>query len=248
MVDENVSETNAGDENYLGDWKDKDAATVGLANMQEMMAKTGDEVGTLRKQAERDAGAIEALKTVQAPEQNAAPDLSAELQEVQTKMLTLDTADADYTANMVSLMGKQTAISNQIQHEQTLKVATERFSEELSRRDVDATTQEFKNNNAEFDTPEMQAEIQKRISADKTGMVDSLVAFREIQRDTVAAQAQALTEENEKLKKLANLKEGTDSTGNVYTGSGQSPAKQLKTTMTNAERDQAMLDAVMAAG
>lgn len=246
MVDEN--ETNAGDENYLGDWKDKAAATVGLANMQEMMAKTGDEVGALRQQVERDAGAIEALKTVQAPEQNTAPDLSAELQEVQTKMLTLDTADADYTANMVSLMGKQTAISNQIQHEQTLKVATERFSEELSRRDVDATTQEFKNNNAEFDTPEMQAEIQKRISADKTGMVDSLVAFREIQRDTVAAQAQALTEENEKLKKLANLKEGTASTGNVYTGSGQSPAKQPKTTMTNAERDQAMLDAVMAAG
>ena len=243
---------NASDENYLGSWKDKETAATGLANMQQELGRKGNEVGDLRKQNESLASAIEALKTQgvkpSAASQAAAPDLSNDLQEVQTQMLSLDPVDANYTANMVALMNKQSALSAQIQHEKTLRVATERFTEELSKRDAEMTTREFKKANPEFETPEMQAKIQQHIAADRTGMVDALVAFREIQRDEIMQQAKGLIEENEKLKKLADLKQGTDSTGNVFTGSGQSPQKPTKTTMTSEERDAAMLAAVMDAG
>ena len=249
MVEENASEKV---ENYLGSWKDRAAAEAGLASMQEMVDRQGGEVGTLRKNNESLASAIEALKNQSAkppePAQKAAADLPSELQEVQTQMLSLDPADASYTVNMVALINKQTSLAAQIQHEQTLKVATERFTEELSRRDAAMTTREFKKQNPEFETPEMQAKIQKHIAADRTGMVDSLVAFREIQRDEIAQQAKKLTDENEKLKHLANLKQGTDATGNVFTGSGQSPKKPTKITMSDEERDAAMLTAVMGAG
>lgn len=247
-----MTEGNASkEENYLGNWKDKETAEAGLANMQGKMDEIGNEVGTLRQQSARDAGVIETLKSqnVNPPAQEAiAPDLSKELQEVQTKMLSLDAVDENYTADMVALMNQQSALSAQIQHEKTLAVATERFSEELSRRDVESTTKDFKKENSSFDTPEMQAKIQEYIAADKTGMVDSLVAFREIQRDEAIEHGKALSEENEKLKNLANLKQGTDETGNVFTGSGQSPQKSQKTTRTNAERDEAMMAAVAAAG
>ena len=247
-----MTEENASDENYLGNWKDKVSAEAGLASMQGKMDEIGNEVGTLRQQSAKDAGIIETLQgqKVKAPEAapTETPDLSKDLQAVQTKMLSLDAADEDYTTNLVALMNQQSALSAQIQHEKTLSVATERFTEELSKRDAEMTTRDFKKENPEFETPEMQAKIQEHIAADRTGMVDSLVAFREIQRDTAMQQAQGLTEENEKLKNLANLKQGTDETGNVFTGSGQSPAKQTKTTMTNAERDEAMMAAVVAAG
>lgn len=251
MTEENASK------NYLGDWKDKDAAEAGLVSMQGKMDEIGTEVGTLRQQSAKDAGIIETLQKQSEKILEVAPiekpDLSKELKEVQTELLALDTADENYSANMVALINKQNALigqqntqSAQIQHEKTLEVATKRFTEELSKRDANQTTQDFKKDNPEFETPEMQAKIEKYIAADTTGMVDSLVAFREIQRDEATQQVQGLTEENEKLKNLANLKEGTDSTGNVYTGSGQSP-KQTKKTMTNAERDEAMMAAVMAA-
>lgn len=244
MAEENASE------NYLGSWKDKDAAEAGLASMQGKMDEIGDEVGTLRQQSAKDAGIIETLQNqnVKPPETPVeTSDLPKELQEVQTKMLKLDSADEDFTANMVDLMNQQSTLSAQIQHEKTLGVATKRFTEALSERDANQTTQEFKKENPEFDTPEMQAKIKEHIAADTTGMVDSLVAFREIQRDAVTEQVQGLTEENEKLKNLATLKQGTDETGNVYTGSGQTPAKTTKKTMTNAERDDAMMAAVVAA-
>ena len=248
-----MAEDNASDkvENYLGDWKSKDDAVAGFANMQQELGRKGNEVGDLRKQNESLASAIEALKAqgVKPPaaSQEAAPDLSNDLQEVQTQMLSLDPVDEGYTTKMVALMNKQSTLSAQIQHEKTLKVATERFIEELSKRDAEMTTREFKKANPEFETPEMQAKIQKHIAADQTGMVDSLVAFREIQRDEIMQQAKTLTEENEKLKRLADLKQGTDSTGNVYTGSGQSPIKSTKQTMTSEERDAAMLAAVVGA-
>ena len=252
MAEENASE------NYLGNWKDKDAAEAGLASMQGKMDEIGTEVGTLRQQSAKDAGIIETLQKQgeKIPEvaPTEKPDLSKELKEVQTELLALDTADENYSANMVALInqqnaliGQQNTLSAQIQHEKTLEVATKRFTEELSKRDANQTTQEFKKDNPEFETPEMQAKIQEYIAADTTGMVDSLVAFREIQRDAATQQVQGLTEENEKLKNLANLKQGTDETGNVYTGSGQSPAKQTKKTMTDAERDEAMMAAVVAA-
>lgn len=239
-------------ENYLGDWKDKESAVAGLTNMQQELGRKGNEVGDLRKQNESLASAVEALKaqgvTPPAASQEAAPDLSNELQEVQTKMLGLDPVDANYTANMVALMNQQASLSAQIQHEKTLQVATDRFSEELAKRDAEMTTRDFKKANPEFETPEMQEKIQQYIANDRTGMVDSLVAFREIQRDEIAQQAKGLAEENEKLKNLANLKQGADETGNVFTGSGQSPAKPTKQTMTHEERDAAMLAAVMGAG
>ena len=243
MAEENVGVIEP--ENYLGDWKDKDTATVGLKNLQGIMAKKGDEVGDLRKQVSQQLDTIEILKQQNVPAaQQQSPDLQAELKAVQSEMMKLDTVDVEYNQNLNSLIQQQGTLVAEIQHQKTLAESTVAFKNELNKRDEAAAHKAFFNANPEFNTSEMQNLMQQRIADDPTGMTDHLVAFREIQRDQAMLKATEMAEENKKLTELAKLKGGTDSIGKVYTGSGQTPQKNVKVTQTTAERDAAMLEAV----
>jgi hypothetical protein len=108
------------------------------------------------------------------------------------------------------------------QHEKTLSAASEFMKKELSERDVRTAQETFYANNPEFNTPEMQARIKAYIAKDRTGMTDPLVAFREIQRDDIAAKATALEAENTEYKRLIDLEKGKDKTGKVVTKNGGS--------------------------
>ena len=249
MTEENKLGNESGDEDnkdefYLGTWKDKGAAEEGLTNMQSKMDSQGNELGTLRKQAEFSQQMIDSLKNQpppQAPPENS--NLEQELSEIQADMAKLDPVDESYQRDLMSLMTKSNALAAKTQHEKTLSLATEAFKKELDERDVKATHSSFYEKNPDFNTPEMQVRIREHLAKDTTGMSDSLVAYREIQRDDVAVAAKALEEENAELKRLVELAKGTDSTGKVIT-KGQAPPQVKQPKTTGADLDAGMQGAL----
>jgi hypothetical protein len=145
------------------------------------------------------------------------------------------------------LISKLTSLTAKAQHEKTLNAAGELMKNELSARDVQAQTKAFHEANPTFSTPEMQARINEYIANDKTGMSDPLSAFREIQRDDIAAEATALKQQNEEMRKVLELAQGKKETGKVIV-KGQSPAAVTKTgKVTGKDLDAGMLAALQAA-
>lgn len=246
MTEENKSGENEGNDHYLGNWQTKEAAEEGLQNMQSKMDLQGNELGALRKQVELSQQLLDEARNQPLPEPSApATNYDQELKAVQAEMANLDPADESYQADMVTLINKSNTISRQFQHEETLAKASEAFKQELNDRDIRSTHDAFYKENPDFNTPEMQMRIKEYIAKDTSGMSDSLVAYREIQRDNAVIAAKALEDENAELKRLVELAKGTDSTGKVIT-QGQPPpqAKQPKT--TGVDRDKGMQEALNA--
>lgn len=235
-------------EAYLGTWADKEAAEAGLTNMQSKMTGMGDELGALREQV---AGANQTITDLRSQSSQAQADATSEqeseLAEVQKEMMELDDGDPNYHQNMMDLTAKSNALSAGIQHVKTLSAATSVFKQELDTRDKKAIHNQFYKDNPDFNTPEMQEEIQKRLTQDPTGMEDSLTIYRAVQTEKAMEQARAFQSENEELKELANVTEGTKKTGKVVVEDGQTPSASTPTSLTGADLDQAMLAAVQAA-
>ena len=253
MADKNTATGNGdkgtdnGEQPFLGTWATKEAAEEGISNMQAMIDKQGNVVGTLRGQVEFANQIINnqqqpAPKTTDTPEKNYSKDIAA----IRKEMSALDPEDVDYQSNLMELMNKSNDLVALEQHNKTLGAATELFKAELDERDVRATHKDFYDKNPDFNTPEMQTQIKERMSADTTGMLDSLSAFREIQRDAAMQKATELENENSELKRIAGLAKGTDATGKVIT-KGQSPQQTAQhKKVTGAERDKGMLDVLNA--
>jgi len=244
MTGENETTETGGEGNdpYLGTWKDKESAVEGLSNMQSKLDSQGNEVGDLRKQVEFAYQTIEDMKSQRAAQTTSTTtdgtNYEQELADVQKQMLALDPVDENFQKDNLELMTKSNEIASKAAHERTLAAATAAFKKELDERDIKATHNSFYNENPDFNTPEMQMKIKEYIARDKSGMSDPLVAYREIQRDTVAAKATQLEQENEELKKIAELAKGANSTGRVVTKVQSAP--QTKPITTGADRDQGM--------
>ena len=238
-----------GEQPYLGTWPTKEAAEEGLANMQALIDKQGNEVGGLRKQVDLAEKIMSNQQQTAQPAQETTPSAktySKEIASVRKEMAGLDPVDENYQSDLMALMNKSNDLAALEQHSKTLDAATKMFRTELDERDVKATHKAFYSENPDFNTPEMQAQIRDRMSSDTTGMLDSLSAFREIQRDTAMQRASELETENVELKRIAGLAKGTDATGKVIT-KGQSPQQTAKhTKVTGADRDKGMLEALSA--
>jgi len=152
---------------------------------------------------------------------------------VEDQIQKLDPMAADYQKTLASLVSKSQKLAAADQHGKTLSAAAELMKKELSERDVKAAHDRFYADNPTFNTPEMQAKIKEYIAKDPTGMSDPLSAFREIERDEIAAKAKALAEENAEYKKLIDLNKGKDEAGKVIVkgqSPGQSPTPPQKVT------------------
>lgn len=234
-------------EPYLGTFADKAAAEAGLANMQTKMTSMGDEVGSLRGQVDVANQTINDLRSKQTQAvSDAETQAELEIAEVQKEILALDDEDSNYHTDMITLMNKANDLSRGAQHEKTLASSIAMFKKELDARDTRAVQDSFRSDNPDFDTPEMQEKIRRTVAKDKTGMSDNYSAFFEVQRDEARQASHALQEENEKLKNLANLAEGTQETGNIVTDD-QVPSNVPQTELKGADLDKAMLAAVQAA-
>jgi len=204
----------------------------------------GNELGSLRKQTETLATTLK--DTLTKKDQPADPakktaDYDTELSTVEDQIKKLDPMKENYQETLADLVKKATKLSAQSQHEKTLSAAGELMKKELTERDVKAQTKAFHDANPTFNTPEMQTRIKEYLAKDKTGMSDPLVAFREIERDDIAAKATVLETENAEMKKALALQQGKESTGKVVT-KGQSPGAATKSPkLTGKDLDNAMM-------
>jgi len=242
-----IAETNqAGDIPYLGTWADRDAAEQGVSNMQGKMDSMGNEVGTLRNQVAMANQTIADLQSQQ--NANKIPEAvkgEAELAAIQEEMLKLDDEDPNYHQQLMGLMAQSNNVVADIQHSKTLKAAKSMFQEELNKRDTNAIHEAFYKDNPSFNMPEVQEQIQNKMSQDQTGMTDSLVAFREIERDNALEQMKALEAENADLKRLQTVNEGAKQTGKVVVGGNQTPtAASSPSKLTGAALDAEMQKAL----
>lgn len=239
------------DEPYLGSWKTKEDAAEGLKNLQTKLSEQGSEAGILKGQFDESQAAMQGLQERLQLAEQANKQYASEAetrgavseQDAITKQINaLDPVDEGYSAKLMTLIGKSNALAAKGQHEQTLNAATSAFKKELDDRDIRSAHQSFNEANPEFSTPEMQTRIKEYIAKDKTGMSDSLVAFREIQRDDAAVKLQELTQQNTELMERLKLKQGTDETGKVIIESqgNQDTKPQPKT--KGADRNKGMMD------
>lgn len=196
----------------------------GWQNANAKIGELGNELGAHKATVQ---SLTEALKGAAAkppePAKPAGPDYSAEKSAIQEQIDNLDPMSDGYQKTLSGLVGKLTKLTAQEQHEKTLAAAGNIFKKELEERDLKTTQQQFLKENPTFNTPEMQARIKEYIAKDKFGMSDPLVAFREIQRDEIAAERERLAQENAEMKKILELQKGKESTGKVVT-KGAAPA------------------------
>ncbi len=239
------ADTEIKDEPYLGTWQTKEAAEEGLANLTGKMDAQGNEVGTLRKQVDFFQKQFEGTQQQPAkaePEAPKGPDYGAEMKAVQTEMSKLDADDPGYQKDLGKLVIKSNQIAAKQATQAALEAAQAEFTKVLDERDVQSMHKSFYRDNPDFNTPEMQMRIQEYLANDQTGMSDPMVAYREIQRDDIAARATELEEENAEIKRLLDLKKGEEATGKVVT-KGQSPQQKIKQPKaTGAALDQGMRD------
>jgi hypothetical protein len=153
-----------------------------------------------------------------------AVDYGTEIAAVEKQITELDPMSDGYQRTLAQLVAKSNKLTALSTKEEVLKASHDVFTKELSERDIKAAHQKFYDENPTFNTPETQAKIKEYIAKDKTGMSDSLSAFREIQRDELAIETKRLADENAEYRKRLNLAKGTDETGKVIV-KGQSPGQ-----------------------
>lgn len=234
-VKEEVMEETGEETPYLDTWKTREEAEKGLANLKSTLDKQGNELGSLRKQMEFSQQMLNDMRQPKS-EPPQAPNYDKEISAIHKEMAALDPVEDGYQENFLTLLNKAENLTRQ----QTLEAAAQKFKQELDERDIKAAHSSFYEQNPDFNTPEMQVRIQEYLAKDKTGMSDPLVAYREIQRDDIAAIKAQLEADNAELKRLLDLKKGEAETGKVVT-KGQSPQQKTKQPKaTGADLDRGM--------
>jgi len=208
------------DKNYLGNWKTEEQAKEGLGHLEAKLAEQGNEVGYLRKEVEGLRNRPAPLPPTPEPE---VPDYAEEISAIQGKIVDLDPDDVGYQKTLAGLLSQSNALIAEASKAATLTEATRVFKTELDERDTQAIESAFHKNNPDFNTPEIQRQIEERMNLDPTGMTDALVAYRELERDNATNRATQLEEENAELKRLATVSEGANQTGKVEVTGGASP-------------------------
>lgn len=229
-------------EPYLGPWKTREAAEEGVGHLQKLLDSQGNELGTLRKMVEMGQQPQQAAQPQQ-PQKPQGPDFDAEIQGVQKSIADLDPDDPGYQKDLGQLILKSNQLASEQATQRALEAAQNRFSEVLNERDQSSMHTKFLEQNPDFDTPEMQAQIQQYMAQDRTGMVDELVAYREVQRDQLAAENAEIKQKQAEMERLLNLKKGEDQTGKVVT-KGQSPQSKTRQPKATGEAlDQGLREA-----
>jgi hypothetical protein len=221
-------------------------------NLEKKLGEQGSELGSLRKQTEM---LTQTLNNFAAKggerQQEAAPatDYEKEQALIEKQISELDPADETYQPKLSKLIRQSNSMTAQAQHEKTLNAASQVFKKELDERDVKATQKMFLEKNPDFNMPEMQMRIRDSLANDQTGMLDSLSAFYQIQRDDAASAVKAGEAEKADLMKRLNIIEGRNNTGTVLTkgmNSAEGQGKQ-KTRLSGKEADEGALAALRAA-
>jgi hypothetical protein len=235
-------------------WKTPEEAAKGFSELKSLVDRQGNELGMTRKQLEQAANLLEkATKMTAKPEQAAAaqgPDYDTELAKIDAQIEKLDVDDPGYGKTLAQLNRQARTLEAQRVKTETEGKLMSQFEKVLSERDSQQQTSKWRQENPDFDTPEMQQAINQKIATDKTGMMDPVLAYREIQLDQLKATLQQMGAENEDFKSRLKLKSGEADVGKVVTKTGGGVGTQSKSQgkVTGAALDEGMRQAFRAAG
>ena len=235
---------NKTDEPYLGTWKSKEAAEVGMQNMQTVLDTQGNELGGLRKQVEFLQEQSKSPVKADPVKEETGPDYGAEMKAVQKQMSELDPEDPTYQKDMGKLIVASNTIAAKEATQKAVATSKAEFKTELDERDVKAMHKSFIDDNPDFNKPEMQIRIQEQIDKDQTGMSDPVSAYREIQRDDAMAKLAVAEEANVEKDRLLALKQGENETGKVVIKGQSTQQKTNQKKAVGADLDAGMLEAL----
>ena len=231
-------------------YKTPEEAAKGYMELKALVDRQGNELGMTRKQLEQATKLIEKSmsgtagqdKAKQAPP--ASPDFDAELVKIDKAIESLDVDDPSYGKQLAQLNKQARALEAQKVQTMTEQKLISQFQQTLSERDAQQAQQSWKSANPDFETPEMQQAIQMHIAQDKTGMMDPVLAYREIQLQQTAAQMKQLQAENEDFRNRLKLKSGEAAVGKVVTKTGGQPgAVRTTAKATGAALDEGLRSA-----
>ncbi len=208
-------------------YKTPEEAAKGYMELKALVDRQGNELGMTRKQLEQATKLIE--KSMGGAQDKAAnqapqtPDFDSELIKIDKAIESLDVDDPSYGKQLAQLNKQARALEAQKVQTMTEQKLISQFQKTLSERDAQQAQQSWKSANPDFDTPEMQQAIQMHISQDKTGMMDPVLAYREIQLQQQQQMMQQLKTENEDFRNRLKLKSGEAAVGKVVTKTGGQP-------------------------
>ena len=231
-------------------YKTPEEAARGYMELKALVDRQGNELGMTRKQLEQATKLIEKSmsgtagqdKAKQAPP--ASPDFDAELVKIDKAIESLDVDDPSYGKQLAQLNKQARALEAQKVQTMTEQKLISQFQQTLSERDAQQAQQSWKSANPDFETPEMQQAIQMHIAQDKTGMMDPVLAYREIQLQQQQQMMKQLQTENEDFRNRLKLKSGEAAVGKVVTKTGGQPgAVRTTAKATGAALDEGLRSA-----
>jgi len=199
----------------------------GYTELQSKMGQQGSELGNAKAQLAQSQKAMDALAAQKPAEAKpAGPDYASELAVVDKAISKLDIDSTTYNTDLAKLnIQSRNLVAQQVKAETTESLMGE-FKGILSDRDSQQSQQAWKDQNQDFETPEMQQAINDHMAQDRTGVMDPVLAYREIQMQgqsaTIEEQTATIADLTERLK----LKGGELEVGKVTTkGAGSSSTK-----------------------
>jgi hypothetical protein len=219
----------------------------GYSELKGVLDRQGAELGSLRAIAQ-EYQSMKQSQQQQAPAEPPPPDYESEVAAVYEQMDKLDPLDDNYHKAVVQLNKRAADLKAASAEQRALQKAQEMFKRELDARDQQTVYQSFHEENPDFKTPEMQMAIRERMSQDRTGMIDPLVAYREIQRDNAVAQLQDLQTRYAEAERLLNLRDGANRTGKVISGGSATKQQTNEPRLTGSALDAKLLDVFRSAG
>lgn len=230
-------------------FKAPEEVAKGYKSLEAKLGEQGNQLGSLKAQLAQATALLEKTMGAQGQQQKptapAAPDYDAKISEIDQAIEKLDIDDPTYSKQLAHLNRQARALEAQKVQTMTEQKLMGHFEKTLSERDAQQAQQGWKSQNPDFETPEMQQAIQQHMAQDRTGMMDPVLAYREIQLQQAQAMAQQLKAENDDFRNRLKLKSGEAEVGKVVTKTGGAPAASNQPKLTGAALKAGALEAFM---
>lgn len=229
-------------------FKSAEEVAKGFKYLETKLGEQGTKLGQYESQLKQATSLLEkamAGQQTKAPTQSTSTetDYDTKLNEIDSKIGSLDIDDPGYHKELAKLTRQSQALVAKKVQTETEQRLMGHFEKALSERDANQSQQQWKVQNPDFDTPEMQQAIQQKLSQDKTGMLDPVLAYREIQLQQIQARAQQLEQENADYQARLKLKSGEQAVGKVVTKTGGSQVATKQPKLTGEALKQGALEA-----
>jgi len=224
-------------------FKTPEEAAKGYNELKQLVDRQGNDLGYTRKQLDQTQKMLQESMQKPTEAKTPGPDYDGELAKIDKAIEGLDVDDDDYSKTLSGLNKQARRLEAQKVETRTAEKLVKQFEKTLTERDSQQSKQQWLDSNPDFNSEEMQSAIQQRMTADRSGMIDPILAYREIQQEQMSGKLKAEQEKSVALEERLKLKEGAQQTGKVITKGQSTQATTNKPKLKGADLDAAMNEA-----